>query len=120
MVSGYTRVPFGPVARLRVPVESGLTDISYASKSLLKRFSLTAAAFGRTKGTYKVGTNRTREARVYSHDGPIGRRKCGYILATEGFRGVVCTLAVTCTGGPGKAIKVILFVNMFCQLMYIG
>eukprot|EP00976_Prorocentrum_cordatum_P077874 1182861-Prorocentrum_minimum.AAC.3 len=30
----------------------------------------------------QVGTNRTREARVYSHDGPIRRRKRGYIRTT--------------------------------------
>eukprot|EP00959_Pyramimonas_sp_CCMP1952_P161267 3372266-Pyramimonas_sp.AAC.1 len=28
-------------------------------------------------------TNQTREARVYSHDGPIGRGKHGYILTTD-------------------------------------
>ena len=28
-------------------------------------------------------TNRTQEARVYSHDGPILRRKRGYILTTD-------------------------------------
>eukprot|EP00976_Prorocentrum_cordatum_P087610 1186975-Prorocentrum_minimum.AAC.2 len=31
-------------------------------------------------------TNRTHEARVYFHDGPIGHRKRGYILTAEGAR----------------------------------
>eukprot|EP00959_Pyramimonas_sp_CCMP1952_P413846 8671181-Pyramimonas_sp.AAC.3 len=34
--------------------------------------------------TYSTrGTNRPQEARVYSHDEPIGRRKHGYILTGE-------------------------------------
>eukprot|EP00976_Prorocentrum_cordatum_P043609 882349-Prorocentrum_minimum.AAC.1 len=31
-------------------------------------------------GIFSRWTNQTQDARVYSHDGPIRRRKCGYIL----------------------------------------
>eukprot|EP00976_Prorocentrum_cordatum_P074343 1181481-Prorocentrum_minimum.AAC.5 len=34
-------------------------------------------------GIFSRRTNRTQEVRVYSHDGPIGHRKCGYILTTD-------------------------------------
>eukprot|EP00976_Prorocentrum_cordatum_P068586 1179202-Prorocentrum_minimum.AAC.3 len=38
---------------------------------------------GRT-GIFSRGTNRTQDARVYSHEGPIGRRTHGYILIVGG------------------------------------
>eukprot|EP00976_Prorocentrum_cordatum_P000913 18411-Prorocentrum_minimum.AAC.1 len=34
-------------------------------------------------GIFSRRTNRTKDARVYSHDGPIGRRTHGYILTTD-------------------------------------
>eukprot|EP00976_Prorocentrum_cordatum_P083890 1185423-Prorocentrum_minimum.AAC.3 len=34
-------------------------------------------------GIFPQWTNRTQEAWVYSHTGPIGRRKCGYILTMD-------------------------------------
>eukprot|EP00976_Prorocentrum_cordatum_P039887 810342-Prorocentrum_minimum.AAC.1 len=34
-------------------------------------------------GIADLPTNKTQEARVYSRDGPIRRRKCGYILTTD-------------------------------------
>eukprot|EP00976_Prorocentrum_cordatum_P102767 1193201-Prorocentrum_minimum.AAC.1 len=34
-------------------------------------------------GTFARRTNRTQDARVYSHDGPFGRRTRGYILTTD-------------------------------------
>eukprot|EP00959_Pyramimonas_sp_CCMP1952_P098027 2048829-Pyramimonas_sp.AAC.1 len=37
----------------------------------------------RSVGTFSQRTNRMQEARVYSHDGPNGRRKRGYILTTD-------------------------------------
>ena len=38
-------------------------------------------------GTFARWTNQTQEARVYYHDGPIRRRKRGYILTTEQSEG---------------------------------
>eukprot|EP00959_Pyramimonas_sp_CCMP1952_P218498 4569983-Pyramimonas_sp.AAC.1 len=34
-------------------------------------------------GILSQRTNQMQEARVYSHDGPIGRRKRGYIRTTD-------------------------------------
>eukprot|EP00959_Pyramimonas_sp_CCMP1952_P395306 8283097-Pyramimonas_sp.AAC.1 len=34
-------------------------------------------------GIFSRRTNRTQEVRVYSHDGPSRRGKCGYILTTD-------------------------------------
>eukprot|EP00959_Pyramimonas_sp_CCMP1952_P172653 3607622-Pyramimonas_sp.AAC.1 len=36
-----------------------------------------------TVGMFSRRTNRTKEAWVYSHGGPIGRRKHGYILTAD-------------------------------------
>eukprot|EP00976_Prorocentrum_cordatum_P002032 40637-Prorocentrum_minimum.AAC.1 len=34
-------------------------------------------------GIFSRRTNQIQEARVYSHDGPLGRRKRGYVLTTD-------------------------------------
>eukprot|EP00959_Pyramimonas_sp_CCMP1952_P324229 6785997-Pyramimonas_sp.AAC.1 len=34
-------------------------------------------------GIFSQWTNRLQEARVYSHNGPVGFRKRGYILTTD-------------------------------------
>eukprot|EP00976_Prorocentrum_cordatum_P053063 1070668-Prorocentrum_minimum.AAC.1 len=38
---------------------------------------------GGEQGIFSRRTNRTQKAWVYSHNGPIGRRKRGYILITD-------------------------------------
>eukprot|EP00976_Prorocentrum_cordatum_P073505 1181122-Prorocentrum_minimum.AAC.1 len=36
-----------------------------------------------SRWTSQTQEARTQEVRVYSHDGPIRRRKCGYVLTTD-------------------------------------
>eukprot|EP00959_Pyramimonas_sp_CCMP1952_P240987 5036652-Pyramimonas_sp.AAC.1 len=48
-----------------------------------RRLTTTAKSGFLLIGISSWRTNQTQEARVYSHDGPIGHRKRGYILMTD-------------------------------------
>eukprot|EP00976_Prorocentrum_cordatum_P037140 755354-Prorocentrum_minimum.AAC.1 len=67
------------------PVVKGLTKglIARDLHSATRITSVGPPRSARVGGIFSRRTNRMHEARVYSHDGPIGHSKRGYILTTD-------------------------------------
>eukprot|EP00976_Prorocentrum_cordatum_P099592 1191906-Prorocentrum_minimum.AAC.1 len=73
---GAARGPRTPPRPPASPPQGGGAPAARARTSSCQSYAGSTGIFSRR-------TNHTREARVYSHDGPIVRGKHGYILTTD-------------------------------------